>query len=98
MSRKSRNRHRVRKARRHAQRAEDKEYREQGLVLPRNGNEGETRDPRLRWQNLSARGGLRLGFVPTGITVPVDYDVPDEAEAALRVAAAVLLQATKGEA
>jgi len=39
-----------------------------------------------------------LGFVPTGITVPVDYDLPDEAEAALRVAAAVLLQATKGEA
>jgi hypothetical protein len=34
----------------------------------------ETRDPRTRWTNTTARGGTPVQFHPTGTKVPVDLD------------------------
>lgn len=98
MSRQSRVRHRARKARRHAQRAEDRMYRERGELPPRYRTLPETRDPRLRWRNLAARGGLQFGFRPTGVTVSVDFDSADEAEVALCSATAHLFHSDEGDA
>lgn len=41
-----------------------------------NGTTPETRDLRTRWQNLTARGGLRISFVPVGPKIPVDFSDP----------------------
>ena len=100
MSRKNKSRHRARKARRRERIARDEHARAHGLPLPSlfpNGVQKETRDPRTRWQNLSARGGLRLGFKGTGVRVQVDFESPD-AEHALVVAASEMLGTETGEA
>jgi hypothetical protein len=59
-------RKKARKARRAHERAHPKP------MTPRT----ETRDPRTRWTNLSARGGLTLSFRPVGDPIPVDLDDP----------------------
>ena len=38
------------------------------------GSIDETRDPRTRWLNLTARGGLRLGWRGTGRRIRVEMD------------------------
>jgi hypothetical protein len=96
VSRKSRARHKARKARRHAKRAEKQLRREQGLPLFERSGSAEHRDPRERWRTLTARGGLRIGFRGTGITLPIDLDSPDPSQALLE-AAADLLTTKPGE-
>ena len=91
MSRKSKSRRRARKARRHAQRAEDAWYRERGMLPLRYQSQSTERRDGRRWASLSARGGLRIGFRATGVRVPVDFDDP-EAEGALTEALAQLNQ------
>jgi hypothetical protein len=34
------------------------------------------RDPATRWQNLSARGGQKISYLPVGQKVEVDLDDP----------------------
>lgn len=79
MGRDSKRRKRQRKARRQASQAADAEARKAGLPLPSlfpNGVQKETRDIRLRWQGLSARGGLKMSFTGSGKRIPVDFDDP----------------------
>lgn len=96
MSRKSKSRHRRRKQRRRQQQAEDAQYRNRGELPPRMRSGREARDSRSRWTCLTARGGLRLGFRPTGIRVPVDFNDPD-AEAVLVESLMGLLNAEAAE-
>jgi hypothetical protein len=94
-------RKRGRKARRQEIKTQDQHAHENGLLLPSlfpNGPTQETRDLRLRWNNLTARGGMKLGFQPTGGTVTVDYDTPAQAETALLVSTAHLVQSDEGDA
>ncbi len=51
------------------------------------------RDPRTRWLYLSARGGARLSFVPTSLTVPVNMDSPEAPEALRKAVVEALQQA-----
>ncbi len=69
MTRRDKRRRRKRKQRREA-RAERARCRAEGR-LPEHlrSRSEETRDPRTRWMNLRARGGLTLSFVPTGRVV-----------------------------
>lgn len=79
MGRNSKHRKRQRKSRRKAQKAADAEAQKAGLPLPSlfpNGVQKETRDIRLRWQGLSARGGLKMSFTGSGKRIPVDFDDP----------------------
>jgi hypothetical protein len=79
VGRDSKRRKRQRKARRQASQAADAEARKAGLPLPSlfpNGVQKETRDIRLRWQGLSARGGLKMSFTGSGKRIPVDFDDP----------------------
>jgi hypothetical protein len=39
------------------------------------------RDPATRWQNLSARGGQKLSYLPVGQKVAVDLDDPTAPQA-----------------
>lgn len=66
MARKSKSRRRARRLRRAAQLAN------KPTAPTRRGSE--LRDPRTRWQNLTARGGHTISFTPTGFTVPIDLD------------------------
>ena len=79
MSRDSKSRKRLRKERRRKAREADAHAREHGLPLPSlypNVVQEETRDIRLRWKGLSARGGLKLSFTGSGKRIPVDFDDP----------------------
>lgn len=79
MSRDSKHRKRLRKERRQAAKQADAQAREAGLPLPSlfpNGVQKETRDIRLRWQGLTARGGLKMSFTGSGKRIPVDFDDP----------------------
>lgn len=79
MGRDSKHRKRLRKARRKAALDADVEARKAGLPLPSlfpHGVQKETRDIRLRWQGLSARGGLKMSFTGSGKRIPVDFDDP----------------------
>ena len=69
MARKSKTRRRARRLRRAAQRDNEP-------TAPTSSG-SELRDPRTRWLNLSARGGHTISFIPTGVTVPIDFDAPD---------------------
>ncbi len=94
MSRNSKHRKRLRKQRRKALKALDQSARAQGLPLPSlfpTGVARERRDPRLRWSGLSARGGIKLGFRPTGVSVPVNFGEPERAECGLHEALALML-------
>jgi hypothetical protein len=71
MSRHDKRRRRARKGRRQAQRVIAAGYEARETTPP------ETRDPRTRWQSLTARGGHTICFIPTGVTVPIDLDAPD---------------------
>lgn len=71
MSRKGKYRRRARKKRRQAQRATATWYE------ARETTPNETRNPRTRWLNMTAKGGRTMSFIPTGFTVPIDLDAPD---------------------
>ena len=86
MSRQSKHRRRARKRRRQEVKRRDREAEEQGLLLPSlfpNGPNKETRDPRLRWSQLSLRGGRTLSFRPTGVRVPLEFEDPSAEQALL---------------
>jgi hypothetical protein len=99
MSRNDKRRHRDRKARRRARKAEEEECRARGVLPPwlRGAESSETaRRDGSRWASLRARGGLQFGFKPTGVRVPVDLDAPD-AEHALAIALADRFHRETGE-
>ena len=73
MGRDSKTRKRRRKERRAQRRAEQVERLEKGDVLFPHSKE-ETRDPRKRWQGLTARGGLEGSFAGSGKQISVDFD------------------------
>lgn len=100
MSRKSKSRHRARKARRRERKAEDAYYRARNELPPRlRGTPKPGAKPRdgTRWACLSLRGGLQIGFKGTGVRVRVNFEAPD-AEHSLVVAATEMLGAETGEA
>ena len=75
MGRDSKTRRRIRRKRRAQRRAEQVERVEKGGILFPHSVE-ETRDPRTRWQNLTARGGLEVSFTGSGKQIPVDFEDP----------------------
>ena len=98
MSRRSRTRHRRRKARRQAIREGRAPLPKPSLPLrPEDHDDVHGpvlwRDPRTRWQGLRTRGGHQLSFHPTGLRMAVDFEQPDAAES---FSAAVLATLASG--
>ena len=99
MSRNDKRRRRARKARRRARMAEDESYRARGELPPRLRLSEPSDKPKQegnRWGRLQARGGLVIGFTPTGVRVPFDFDDP-RPENALAEALARRLHRDPGE-
>jgi len=56
-----------------------KRARKERNALPRNPKVDPVKASRnrdTRWQNLTARGGIRISLVPVGEKIPVDLDDP----------------------
>ena len=100
MSRKKKQRHRARKARRRERKTEDAHFRARNELPPRfrcTPRPGARSRDGTRWSCLSLRGGHQIGFKGTGIRVPVDFDAPD-VEHALTEAIAYTIYPDVGDA